>query len=497
MRFHALHWARADAAKLGRTVNSGARPLFKWGRRPDTAGMSMIIYLALMAAAVVALRHGPGQALLRVYLPVLLLLPDAYRAITPGLPDPSFPQAAILPIFFMALIRYGPSWKLVWMDGLMLLFAVWVAYSDYIARGYADAQNLMFAMITSVFAPYVLGRLVVPAERLDVALAKRFVMLVFGVALVGLWEFRFGFNPFLATLNPFFPGQAGGWVTTFRHGVARVAGPYSHAILAGIMMAVAYRLQSWLQGAGHWEPRFARLPWLAWPKARVITAVLLFGLLMTVARGPWIGALIGGGLAVVGQASNRRRALWISAAVIGVGGSLGALFLASYLDIQPGAAITTSQESALYRKVLFEEYLGIALDHAWFGWGVTTWPKVLGMESIDNYFLLLSLMHGVPAMLMLVLMLLGTSWQCVRRGLAEPAKSGSPAFAFAGIFITIFVSLATVFLGGQVLPVLFLILGWAQGWLQQSSPISGSAPDSTVEATSSAAPQTGFRHIIH
>ncbi|MCV2368877.1 O-antigen ligase family protein [Roseateles oligotrophus] len=453
--------------------------------------MSMIVYLALIAAAVVALRHGPGQALLRVYLPVLLLLPDAYRAITPGLPDPNFPQAAILPIVFLALLRYGRAWRLVWMDGLMLLFAVWVAYSDYIGRGYADAQNLMFAMISSVFAPYVVGRLVVAAEQLDVALGRRFVTLVFGVALVGLWEFRFGFNPFLAILNPFFPGQADGWVTTFRHGVARVAGPYSHAILAGIMMAIAYRLQRWLHEAGLWEARFRHLPWVPWPKARVITAVLLLGLLMTVARGPWLGALIGGGLAMVGQASNRPRALWISAALVAVGALAGAFFMADYLDIKPGATITASQESALYRKILFEKYLDIALDHAWFGWGVTTWPKVLGMESIDNYFLLLSLMHGVPAMLMLVLMLLGASVQCVRRGLAEPADSGSPAFAFAGIFVTIFVSLGTVFLGGQVLPVLFLVLGWSQGWLQAEGGRVRPLP-----AQPSAPPRPEFRHVI-
>jgi hypothetical protein len=455
--------------------------------------MSMIVYLALFAAALVALRHGPGRALLNVYLPVLLLIPDAYRAITPGLPDPNFPQAAILPIVAVALLRYGQGWRLVWMDGLMLFFAGWVAYSDYSARGYADAQNLMFAMITSVFAPYVLGRLVVPAEQLDVALARRFVALVFCVALIGVWEFRFGFNPFMALLNPFFPGQADGWVTTFRHGVARVAGPYSHAILAGIMMAVAYRLQRWLHHAGLWEAHFARLPWLGWPKARVITLVLLVGLLMTVARGPWLGALIGGGLAMVGQAANRQRALWVSATVVGVGALIGAWALGNYLDIKPGAAITASQESALYRKILFEKYLDIALHHLWFGWGVTTWPKVPGMESIDNYYLLLSLMHGVPAMLMLVLMLLGCSLQCVRRGLGEAPGTHSPAFAFAGIFITIFVSLGTVFLGGQVLPTLFLVLGWAQGWLQHQPK---ERPAILPAQRSAAGKAEGFRHII-
>ncbi len=452
--------------------------------------MSLVVYLALIAAAVVALRHGPGRALLAVYLPVLLLVPDGFRAITPGLPDPNFSQAAIIPIVVVALQRHLPRWQLSWMDGLIFAFALCVAYSDYAGRGYADAQNLMFAMLFSVVAPYLVGRLVIPAEGLHVALARRVVILVFGVALVGLIEFRFGFNPFHAVLGRFFPGQGEGWVTTFRHGLARVAGPYSHAILAGIMLAIAYRLQRWLQQAGHWEPRFAGPPV---PKARLITAVLLVGLLMTVARGPWLGALVAAAVGAVGVARNRRRALWLASAVLAAAVVGGGIAMADYLDIKPGMVMTMSQESAFYRKVLFEKYLDIALESAWFGWGLTTWPKVRGMESIDNYYLLLSLMHGVPAMLMLVVMLLGSALACLRRGLAEPPGTHSPAFAFAGIFMAVFVSLATVYLGEQVLPMLFLLLGWAQGWLRQPAPqgVFGG-----LGAHRAAPVARAFRHVI-
>jgi len=452
--------------------------------------MSLVVYLALVAAAVVALRHGPGRALLAVYLPVLLLIPDGFRAITPGLPDPNFSQAAIIPIVAVALLRYGPSWRPVPMDGLIVVFAAWVGYSDYVARGYDDAQNLMFSMLFSVLAPYFVARWVISAEGLDVAVARRFVFIVFGVALVGVWEARFGYNPFHALIGSLFPGQGKGWVTTFRYGMARVAGPYSHAILAGIMLAVAFVLQRWLHGAGHWEARFARFKALPWPKARVITAVLVVGMLMTVARGPWLGAVVAVAILAVGQAANRRRALMIAGAVLSVGVVAGGWALNDYLDIKPGAAMTMSQESALYRKVLFEKYFDIAMDSAWFGWGLTTWPKVLGMASIDNYYLLISLMHGVPAMAMLVWMLLGSAVQCVRRGLAETPGTHSPAFAFAGIFIAVFVALGTVYLGEQVLPTLFFMLGWAQGWLRagRKVPVASGAPQPA------AVPR--FRHVI-
>ena len=46
----------------------------------------------------VAFSQSLETAFYAVYLPVLLLVPDYYRLPIDGLPDPSFSQAAILPI---------------------------------------------------------------------------------------------------------------------------------------------------------------------------------------------------------------------------------------------------------------------------------------------------------------------------------------------------------------------------------------------------------------
>lgn len=427
--------------------------------------MSFIVYFALIAAIVVGKKDGPAGALLKVYLPALLIVPDGLRAITPGLPDPNFNQAAIIPLVFMVFKRYASRWKITFMDILVILYGTTVGYSDYLARGYADAQNLMFNMLFSVIAPYFVARLMISTEDMHVAVAKRFVYLMFFYALVGFYEAKFGMNPFHAIIGrTFFPGQGVGWVTTFRYGLARVAGPFSHAILAGIMVVIAFRLQRWLQWGGHWEPRFTLVK-LPWDKARVITVVLWINALMTVARGPWIGAIIGAALVAVGRAKDRKKALRTALMVIVVGGAAGFYLLMQYLDIKPGAAMTMSQESALYRKVLFEKYFDIAADHFWLGWGLITWPKVPGMESIDNYFLLLSLMHGVPATLMLMTMMIWGAVQQVRRGMQEPEGAPPLAFSFAAMFIAVLVALGTVYMGEQVVPTFFFMLGWAQGWL--------------------------------
>jgi hypothetical protein len=425
--------------------------------------LSLIAWIFVVIAAVVAVRDGPGRALLAVWIPVMLIVPDAFRAITPGIPDPTSSQAAMVGLLPFVLMRYLHRLRVTFMDMLVFAYAATVFYSDLIARGYADAQNLLFNMLFSVVGPYLAARLLIREENLHVQVARRIVIIMFALSVIGLFEAKMGFNPSHAIFGKFFPGQGGGWVTTFRHGLARVAGPFSHAILAGIMMVIAYRIHRWLQWGGHWEPRFSRFR-LPWDKAKVITFMLFLGCVLTVARGPWVGGLIGAMLVMVGRAKDRRKALRLALLSIVLVSVVGGFGLAQYLDIKPGQVMTMSQESALYRKELFEKYLDIAMAHAWLGWGLTTWPKVLGMPSIDNYYLLLALMHGLPAMLMLVTMMLLGAGQMVVRGMSEPQGSSPLGFTFAGIFIAVFVSLGTVYMGEQVVPMFFFMLGWAQAW---------------------------------
>jgi len=372
----------------------------------------------------------------------------------------------MVPLFFAPLVAYLRYWKVSVADLLVIGLGSLMAYSEYTNAGYSEAQNLMSGMLFQIIAPYLVAKLVIDREGLHVETAKKVVFILFFVALIGVFEFKFGWNPFLVYGERIFHGQGLGWVTTFRHGFARVAGPYAHCILAGMMMIMAYRLSRWLEWGGHWEPKFRMFPNLPWSKGRIITLGILAGSIMTIARGPWVGGLLGALFVNAGRHPKRKQAF-----IIGIVGLLliaipGYLAFQAYLDIKPGMEMTMSQETALYRKVLFEKYYSIALDHAWLGWGRNTWPKVPGMSSVDNYYLLLSLMHGVLATVLLVTLM---AWMSVRlfiKGMSEPVESNSLAFTFLGIIIAFFVSLVTVYLGEAVVPALFLMLGWAEGYIQ-------------------------------
>ena len=437
--------------------------------------MESIVFLAALFPLVIAMRSTVGRAFLLAYLPSLLLMPDTFHTTLNGIPKISFNQAVSVTVLGFVLMRYGRRWKFNFMDFLVFAMVAAMSVSEYQAMGYKEAQNLTFGMIASGIAPYLIARLLIPAEKLHVATARQFVILMFAMSILSAYEFRFGVNWFLDAYKPLFPGQ-GGWVPTFRYGFARVTGPFAHAILAGIIFAVAYRLQRWLEWGKYWESSFKMFTSLPFGKARIITLVLLVCAIATLARGPWIGGFAGGLVMLIGRSKNRNAMLTkvlVLAALVLPPAYMG---FNSYLEIKPGMVMTMNQESAIYRKELMEKYTDIAIEHLPLGWGRNTWPKVPGMPSIDNYFLLLTLMHGLVTTVLFLALFLWSGLRLLRMGMMEPTGTNSLSFTFAGILIAILVSLVTVYLGEQTVPVLFLILGWAEAHLQQPFQTDGAVP---------------------
>jgi hypothetical protein len=82
--------------------------------------MAAIAGIPGLIALIVSLRRGPAFALIDVYLPTLLLLPDYFRWILPGLPDPTFNEAAIVPIVGIFVMRGVGRWRFSITDLLIV-----------------------------------------------------------------------------------------------------------------------------------------------------------------------------------------------------------------------------------------------------------------------------------------------------------------------------------------------------------------------------------------
>ena len=445
--------------------------LFFTGRQLES-----IIFLAPLLPLLIAIRSTPGRAFLLAYLPSLLLLPDAYHTTLAGIPKVSFNQIIGMTVLAFVLDRYRRQWKISVMDLLVFALVAVMGTSEYMAAGYSEAQNLTFGLIAGCIAPYLIARIVIPAENLHVAAARQFVILIFAVSIISVYEFKMGLDLFFELLRPVFPGQGTGWVVTFRYGFARIAGPFAHCILAGVIFGVAFRLQRWLEWGGNWESRFKKFPNSPLSKARSITLMVTFACIMTMARGPWVGGIIGGLMMLIGRSKKRNAMLTTVLLLAGLVLPPAYIGFNSYMDAKPGIKMSESQQTALYRKELMEKYSDIVIEHLKLGWGRTLWPKVQGMPSIDNYFLLLTLMHGAIATGIFLSLFLWSGPRLLYMGMHEPIGTNSLSFTFAGILLMVLISLATVYLGENLTPVLFLIFGWAEAHLQQPFQNNGATP---------------------
>ncbi len=429
--------------------------------------MNSVATLTGLYALYLLIRRRPvGEVFISVYLFSVFALPGWCHWFVPHVPKMTFDQTAILPIAFYFIRKHRKDWVWSFSDILVFGFVILLTVSEYVNAGYNEAQNLGFGYFAQGALPYILAKGLIEKQGLRVKFVKRIVVILCFVNLPFAYEFKMGYNPYRILTDIFFPGAA--WVTTMRYGFSRAAGPYSHCILAGAVCLISFRLQAWLEKSGQWERYFRRFRPFGMTKGRILTIATLLGVVMTLARGPQIGVVLATIISGIGAGRNvLRRAVVVVGIVIVIGIPI-AIQSYQYAAVGRDHAKTTSQESAAYRKELLDKYMDIAKEHAKLGWGRNGWPKVLGMPSIDNYYLLLALMHGIPASMLFVLIQLSMMGRLLRNGFANAPKKplgSSLSFTLGGIYLGMMFTFFTVFLGENVLPIFFLITGFAEGYL--------------------------------
>ena len=455
-----------------------------------------VVFVALFVAAYYVNRHGLEQVFLMVWIPIFLYIPFAFTAHIPMVPIRTFSQAAIVPILFVLFREKGHLIRLGRLEILLASYVVLRVGADFTSRGYKDAQNYAFYMLSCLVGPYLMGYYIINSRRMDIKTAKMFVLIFLSLFPMFLYEAKFWVNPIFKIMSPLFPDAFSG--LSIRYGLARTAGTFEHPILACIMVVAVYRLHRWLTWAGEWKAR--QEGWLGkiqgWLKPFPfsfevqISIVLIFMALLTISRGPWIGGLAAGVLVAAGNFKNRKRALIIVCLLFVLGGYGGKMALDAYITPGEGQEIALEAQTMLYRKVMVERYTEFLMDRMWTGWGLTTVPTIKGMESIDNAFFLMALQHGVIAPLIFVMIFLYAIVSQLTFGLKSPLGVAPLGFTFAGIYVMCFIAFASVYMGAQTEPLLFLLLGWGEG-MKSRKPEPG-----RMDTAPLSAPAHGFRRVL-
>lgn len=434
--------------------------------------MAVLFFLSALASFYFVARKKVETALLAVYLPTLLLLPNEYAYRIPHLPSLSIAQAALLPIGFVACFRFLRAGLPALQDFLVLAFIVSVTVSELLREWVRnDGILLAVSFFISIFLAYMVGRkLIEPNLRLTAA--RRFVLLVLLLGPSSLLELRLKQNFYGTIAENFLGSFEMGRSVQIRGGLGRITGSFNDAEIAGIIFAMTFALNAWLVYL-----RKSRLVpdnnvfWDMLEKYHIPGVLLVVYLLATQSRGPIIAFGVTLLILQVLRFTEPKAAMIIVAGLIVVGGFGIYEFFQIYTTkvLNPASVLTEQLGSAVYRRMMNERYVPIANRGGWLGWGYLHHPTLLGLSSIDNEYLLVHLAQGLVGYLIFisiatvnVLTLTARSWRI--RIKTDRAFAVCMLAAMAVFWLAIY----TVYMGEQLPQIAFLLIGWGQSALQTS-----------------------------
>lgn len=434
--------------------------------------MSIIVLIPAFYAAYIAWMQSPHRAFIYVYIPVLLFLPDYYYWKIIGIPDPNFATATILMILAVWIVRNMPGWRFSFTDILVFGYVFAVLYSESLSvEGRPHYQNFIANFTSSVLFPYILAKSLIEPAGLRETFAKSLIITLFLVAIVMMLQFV-TFSPYTLTqtvLGRFFSGQGWHFHGDMRWGLRRVNGPYQHEILAGVVMWTGYRIQRWLEWSKIWPTKLRQFAWLPISVPRLLSISIFVGAATSLTRGPMVGAFVAAFIPLLGLTKKRWLIFWTLITFAVIVGTPTLKWFIDYASIDPSHAETMSQQTVAYRWHLVINYIDIAKEQMMWGWGRFGMPVVGKFQSsIDNHFLLLLLRHGIVALGFFSLLFFSMMIRLFISSMLQPfpvLPGSSLGFTLLSIYVLIFIAIATVWLGHQTEPLLFLIIGWSEGYL--------------------------------
>jgi hypothetical protein len=446
--------------------------------------MSVLILVPGLISFFLVWRGRIETAFLSVYLPCLLLLPDAYSLRIPHLPPLSAAEFALLPLGFVGLSRLIRSGSFALMDVLAVLFPASVGLSEILhAPVINDGIFSAFGAFVSMSLAYMAGRQLIEPD-LRFATVRRFVVLVLLDFPFGLYEWRMGQSLYGVFGNRVL-GLGMDEVVQLRNGHGRMATVLGGSEPSGIAFAMTFCLNAWLVYLRRVKAPVdlgKRLTTLE--KYHVPGLLLLLSVWLAQARGPQISLAAAYLILQIPRFKNTRLMTFVVAVLLVAGYMATAAYFASYTNVTHNAAANEQQGSAVYRKEMNEVYAPIAEAGGWTGWSVMGIPHVQGKMSIDNHYLLVHLSWGMLGYILFVLIV----WDNIRVLLVrswnfEASQDRAFVFSMLAAMTVLWLTLLTVFLGGQLPQITFLLLGWIQSMVPGKAGTSSGAQIADIRNT--------------
>lgn len=342
------------------------------------------------------------SGLLRL-MPLLLLaysvlLPQEMRITLAG--QTIYPYRAVIlllaPWIFYQLLSGQYRYHIA--DALALLACSWIVIAMMVVYSPGEGFLRGMAIALDILAPYLVGR----CSIRELSDFRRFLICFApGVGLVALSILaesvvrtplvRPAMASIFGSLPYFYGGEEVADLTlapSFRFGLLRAAGPFSHAILAGLFLASLF-------------PLYAMSGIRGWPMKSVVLASLLGVLSWSSAA--MLGLLIGVALVVYDWLQKQVEIL--SWRILVMGAAISGLVI--HLASQNGiinilVRLTLNPQTGFFRLLIWRHGIESIKTHPLYGIGYAAYERSEWMSSsIDSQWLVLGVRHGLIAVIAL------------------------------------------------------------------------------------------------
>jgi hypothetical protein len=332
----------------------------------------------------------------------------------------------ILLVPLLAMLFAGRAGKPMIVDWLMMGSTLWVLLSMVRSHGVGQTAVTGGTYVVEFLGAYLLARIAIRSG----ADFRRMVKLLFVIILILL--------P-LAAIEGFFwvdaviPHWIGAdWIISNiggRMGIRRSQVVFEHPILFGAFVSTAFGLV--------W---YALIPNAAFVARMFLVSFVGFATFFSMSTGAFLAVIVQLGLIGWELLTRPHPQRWKIFAVLVI---IGYLVLDQITTRSPFHTLVRyasfNSQSSYNRILIFEHGMAVVKANPIFGIGFRDWPRPRWMNpSVDNFWLLIAMRHGVPALLMFAAAIALIVLRAGRQPLIDPVDRACRAgylTALGGIII--------------------------------------------------------------
>lgn len=408
---------------------------------------------------------GPqATSTLTIVLFIAVLLPPVYFTI--GSTSLSLMRVFLLftiaPLFFRLLS--GQAGRLMIADYMIMAYCGWIAITYTYHHG-TDRIALSGITIIEQFGAYLVGRVLIRNVTDYTIFIRTFFASLIILFPFALFELFTGRNLWAGLFEPFFSVHVKGNSAYGRMGLERVMSGFEHPILFGLFCSLGMANFFYI-----YQPRMLKAIAMM-----VFTAGLTF---MSLSSAPLM-AIASQALMIAWDKVTKGR--WMLLSVLAVVSYVAIDTLSNRTPVSILISTLTFNPNSAWTRVSIWDYGSAAvLANPIMGIGLEDWPRPFWLtSSVDNFWLLISMRHGFPAIVFLFGTLIFHLAAILRtKNLSSTLIRYRTGYVLA--LLCLYFTLCTVHIWGGMSCFVFFYIGAGLWFVDAAGQGSGDAQDPVV-----------------